>query len=129
MTGRKELVDCHDIMVDAEACAKIFRYLVEEGHVDLEKFASSEKEGGESSYREVLQECVETVTLASAQPYFGERQSVKRKPVFIVRGNTYAHKEKLKELGGKWNIVSKEWEFYGPEHRPILELYADLKIF
>ena len=71
---------------------------------------------------------MKTVVLAFARPYFGERQSVKRKPVFIVRGNTYDHKEKLKKLGGKWNIISKKWELNGPERRPIHDLYVDLKI-
>lgn len=49
VTQGGELRGGHDAMVDAEACLKVFRFLVEDGHVMLEGRASSNPAEGFSS--------------------------------------------------------------------------------
>jgi hypothetical protein len=54
---------------------------------------------------------------------------------FRVRGNTFPHKETIKQLGGKWDGQSKEWVFFDNNYNNTytkalseLESYTDLKI-
>jgi DNA polymerase-3 subunit epsilon len=47
---------------------------------------------------------------------------------FRVRGNTYEHKEMIKQLGGRWNSQSKEWVFRESQYLSKLESYEDLTI-
>lgn len=128
VTGGEELVGGHDAMVDAEACAKVFRYLVEEGHVTLENFACTRHEDGEGSYNDTVQELMEKTVPVYSPSSFNKMETSNPTPFFSVRGNTYAHKETLKELGGRWNSASKEWEFFDDTHLSRLKLYVDLHI-
>lgn len=47
---------------------------------------------------------------------------------FRVRGNTYKHKEMIKQLGGRWNSQDKEWVFRESQYLSKLESYEDLTI-
>ena len=47
---------------------------------------------------------------------------------FRVRGNTYAHKEMIKQLGGRWNSQGKEWVFREGRYLSKLESFDDLTI-
>lgn len=47
---------------------------------------------------------------------------------FRVRGNTYAHKEMIKQLGGRWNSQGKEWVFRESRYLSKLESFEDLTV-
>jgi len=51
-----------------------------------------------------------------------------REEGFRVRGNTYAHKEMIKQLGGRWNSQSKEWVFHENRYLSKLQSVEDLTI-
>lgn len=42
--------------------------------------------------------------------------------VIKVTGNTNAHKDQLKALGGKWNMNNKSWDFASPSEETISKL-------
>jgi hypothetical protein len=54
----------------------------------------------------------------------------KSKEVFSVGGNTFHHKEKLKEFGGRWQRKLKKWIFFDDDkHKSEIEQsYPDLEI-
>mmetsp|Transcript_25690 Transcript_25690/g.60220 ORF Transcript_25690/g.60220 Transcript_25690/m.60220 type:complete len:530 (-) Transcript_25690:178-1767(-) len=47
---------------------------------------------------------------------------------FRVSGNTYKHKEMIKQMGGRWNAESREWVFRENRYLSKLETYTDLTI-
>ena len=51
-----------------------------------------------------------------------------REEGFRVRGNTYAHKEMIKQIGGRWNSQSKEWVFHENRYLSKLQSVEDLTI-
>lgn len=132
VTDGGELLGGHDAMVDAEACSKVFRYLVEEGHVTLENRGSTETTAerksldGEVNHELVDPQYVFTPLPPPTPTLFGEMEMTKQG--FSVRGNTFAHKDTLRELGGKWNSISKEWMFADDSRLSELKTYADLQV-
>eukprot|EP00555_Chaetoceros_dichaeta_P000987 CAMPEP_0198279240 /NCGR_PEP_ID=MMETSP1447-20131203/66812_1 /TAXON_ID=420782 /ORGANISM="Chaetoceros dichaeta, Strain CCMP1751" /LENGTH=217 /DNA_ID=CAMNT_0043974391 /DNA_START=291 /DNA_END=944 /DNA_ORIENTATION=+ len=62
------LLGGHDAMVDAEACLKVFRYLVEEGHVTLEAHGSTKPAESHSPDGTTIQKSVELLDVAASQP-------------------------------------------------------------
>lgn len=229
----KTLEGAHDALVDSEACLKIFRYLVEHGHVSLEnkraespdKSASNltttvspgdssvgassatepstnddvdsiqegvynadapERNGGIDRSREIEESGVvnenysaernggidrsrEVEAAASYDNNTSERnenteesnqpndvKGAKPRPFdpasfspdilendtvdknstsagtagegFRVSGNTYKHKEMIKQLGGQWHSQSKEWVFRESRYLSKLESIEDLTI-
>jgi DNA polymerase III epsilon subunit-like protein len=54
--------------------------------------------------------------------------SIAKSGGFRVRGNTYPHKEMIKQLGGQWNREGKYWVFFEERHLSKLESFDDLTI-
>ncbi len=48
---------------------------------------------------------------------------------FIVQGNTKDYKDKLKEIGGKWNGFKKFWIFPNSKREEVEKLFSDVDIF
>ncbi len=48
---------------------------------------------------------------------------------FIVQGNTKDYKDKLKEIGGKWNGIKKFWIFPNSKREEVEKLFSDVDIF
>ena len=142
-TTSKELVGCHDALVDAEACLEIFHYLVENGHVSLEN-RRGEQFDHEGKATSILKT---TAKISALQPNkeFNEQENViKSAPetaanaakdadtsgVFFVSGNTYRHRQVLKLRGGRWEPKKQVWKFYSAEALQTLHSpeFADLEI-
>jgi len=127
-TEGEELQGGHDAMVDAQACLKVFRFLVEEGHVMLEDRASTESTEERWSNDKYVDILVEPLDVVAPQTLSSRKMETSEHPPmnFSVRGNTFAHKDTLRELGGKWNSVSKEWLFSDSSIISELKVYQDL---
>lgn len=52
----------------------------------------------------------------------GSIQSSANSPKVSVTGNTNAHKDQLKSLGGKWNMNNRSWDFYAATEETISKL-------
>jgi len=207
--GDGEILEgAHDALVDSQACLKVFRYLVEHGHVSLERsltessdttvtarksknpittvsepkrppvspddstttpspatvpstsvlfpdieatnddfdsnpegmhnYVTPERNGGIDRSREIEEAAKASPRLhdpASFSPDMLENGTDENSSDasthgggFRVSGKTYAHKEMIKELGGRWNGQSKEWVFHETQHLSKLESYKDLII-
>jgi DNA polymerase-3 subunit epsilon len=219
------LEGAHDALVDSEACMKVFRYLVEHGHVSVEKeipakspdlIASEANTAGEPTTPIATLPVIElpvvssdvsvTTATPATEPLFedapernggadrsketeeaatyGSNAAKNNKRIdlsteagktaegsprpfdpssfssdmletgsvinknknssgpspsdsdsantekggFRVRGNTYEHKEMIKQLGGRWNGQLKEWVFHESQYLSKLESYEDLTI-
>ncbi len=48
---------------------------------------------------------------------------------FIVQGNTKDYKDKLKEIGGKWNGIKKFWIFPNSKREEVEKIFNDVDIF
>jgi hypothetical protein len=48
---------------------------------------------------------------------------------FIVQGNTKDYKDKLKEIGGKWNGFKKFWIFPNSKREEVEKIFSDVDIF
>lgn len=150
----------HDAMVDAEACLKVFKYLVDNGHVTTSTTTESESTTSTPSQfittetpSSNLAERVErppdepssysTISGISGSAYdTGVQQDQRQHPSssgsnsnsnknngFIVRGNTYRHKEVIKQLGGKWDGQSKEWIFYDLDNNNTMKALSELESY
>ena len=189
----------HDALVDSEACLKVFRYLMEHGHVSIEKTRTTvtetksitpsasvqeskrtiespndsstaailpkepsisesfedieiandeihnhdiqDRNGGTDRSREIedmgVSSCNDTVNEVGGSAKVFDPASFSSDILgeasasgegFRVRGNTYAHKEMIKQLGGRWHSEGKEWIFRESRHLSKLESYEDLTI-
>jgi hypothetical protein len=48
---------------------------------------------------------------------------------FVVKGNTTEYKDKLKEIGGKWNSIKKFWIFPNSKREEVEKIFSDVDIF
>lgn len=48
---------------------------------------------------------------------------------FIVKGDTKDYKDKLKEIGGKWNGFKKFWIFPNSKREEVEKIFSDIDIF
>lgn len=210
VTGGKEedtLEGAHDALVDSEACLKVFRYLVEHGHVKVEKgltgsespdasakptvsertiftpvspskepktsgLSSHDDSTDDDAYKQDIQDrnggidrsreieeigigigfyndsvsetldrsteiggnpkesatVFDPASFSSEMLQGGNSSQISTGEGFRVRGNTYKHKEMIKELGGRWDGQDKEWIFRENQHLSKLESYEDLNI-
>jgi len=48
---------------------------------------------------------------------------------FIVKGNTTEYKDRLKEIGGKWNGFKKFWIFPNSKREEVERIFSDVDIF
>ena len=127
----EELEGGHDALVDASACLDVFRYLVENGIVEL---------GGDTTSKTAEEEA-EQIDAKSAGSSIGQsaggakpqQQASAPNPSpegvlvqrvsqgFVVSGKTYWIRAELKEHGGRWDHVRKEWRFSNMEVLPLIE--------
>eukprot|EP00568_Trieres_chinensis_P017937 CAMPEP_0183321430 /NCGR_PEP_ID=MMETSP0160_2-20130417/68866_1 /TAXON_ID=2839 ORGANISM="Odontella Sinensis, Strain Grunow 1884" /NCGR_SAMPLE_ID=MMETSP0160_2 /ASSEMBLY_ACC=CAM_ASM_000250 /LENGTH=136 /DNA_ID=CAMNT_0025488373 /DNA_START=74 /DNA_END=481 /DNA_ORIENTATION=+ len=103
----KDLTGAHDAMADAEACLRVFKGLVDDEAVQLNPpRATPSKQNTEVgtplnasdniAARASGTRCLEIIPIGKT----GE---------FLVKGSTYQHKTKLKDLGGQWDSIRKGW--------------------
>jgi len=179
----------HDAMVDAEACLKVFKYLVDNGHVTTstttelqpttsttQQFITTETQSSNLNSTATTKKTrikeshhhpsMTTLTTAESTNILGgsvgdddnvvegggkvlsssiipntmgtssssSNSNSNKNNGFKVRGNTYRHKETIKQLGGKWDGQSKEWTFYDLDNDNSmkalsrLESYQDLEL-
>ena len=126
----EELEGGHDALVDAKACLDVFRFLVENDIVQLERETTNE----------TAEEETEQIDAKSADSSIGHsadgakpQQASAPNPSpegvlvqrasrgFVVSGKTYWIRAALKEHGGRWDHVRKEWRFSDMGVLPAIE--------
>ena len=134
----EELEGGHDALVDASACLDVFRYLVENDIVQL---------GGETTINKTAEEEAEQIDAKSAGSSIGQsaggakpQQASAPNPSpegvlvqrvsqgFVVSGKTYWIRAALKEHGGRWDHVRKEWRFSNMDVLPLIEELTGMSI-
>jgi len=129
----EELEGGHDALVDASACLDVFRYLVENDIVEL---------GGDTTNKTIAEEEAEQIDAKSAGSSIGAKPQQASAPNpspegvlvqrvsqgFVVSGRTYWIREELKEHGGRWDHVRKEWRFSNMEVLPLIEELTGMSI-
>ena len=134
----EELEGGHDALVDASACLDVFRYLVENDIVEL---------GGDTTNKTIAEEEAEQIDAKSAGSSIGQsaggakpQQASAPNPSpegilvqrvsqgFVVSGRTYWIRAELKEHGGRWDHVRKEWRFSNMEVLPLIEELTGMSI-
>ena len=134
----EELEGGHDALVDASACLDVFRYLVENDIVEL---------GGETTINKTAEEEAEQIDAKSAGSSIGQsaggakpQQASAPNPSpegvlvqrvsqgFVVSGKTYWIRAALKEHGGRWDHVRKEWRFSNMDVLPLIEELTGMSI-
>lgn len=126
----EELEGGHDALVDAKACLDVFRHLVENETIDLRQPTSK---SDTSNSREGRQVDAKSTNFSDYADEEAETTSHQFNPSpegvlvqrtsrgFVVSGNTYWIRAALKEHGGRWDYVRKQWRFSGMTALPAIE--------
>ena len=125
----EELEGGHDALVDAKACLGVFRHLVENETIELgqpqrESDTIDTKEGRQgdaksTNFSDTADEEAERRSQVNPSPEGVLVQRTSRG--FVVSGNTYWIRAALKEHGGRWDFVRKQWRFSGMTALPAIE--------
>ena len=128
----EELEGGHDALVDAKACMDVFRYLVENDTIELGQSTSESDTSDSKKGRKVDAKSVQESDSSDSTTDDSESQSstiaspegvlIQRTyRGFVVSGNTYWIRAALKEHGGRWDYVRKQWRFSGMTALPAIE--------
>ena len=134
----EELEGGHDALVDAKACMDVFRYLVENETIELGQ-SKRESDTSDSKESRQLEAKLSDHSSDSADEEAGTPSQVNPSPEgvlvqrtsrgFVVSGNTYWIRAALKEHGGRWDYVRKQWRFSGMTALPAIEELTGLSLF
>ena len=125
-----ELEGGHDALVDAKACLRVFRYLVEKGVVSLDKEQeeASNNNTSNNAGKENNDGRTSPDNNASKSKGSGEVLIHRTARGFVVSGRTFMMREAFKSHGGKWDFVRKEWRFADINSLPLIQELAGLTV-